>query len=88
VPLSLNPGLSPIGVGVVLRRIIGTVVIRTFKRHIQESVGPLQLCGGQKVVFEAMDHVFSSKFEEEDCDAVLFIDADNAFNRKMMVHNV
>jgi len=65
--------------------------MRTFKSHIQESVGPLQLCGGQKSGCEAMVHAFSSMFEEEDCDAVLLIDADNAFNRinrKMMLHNI
>jgi len=38
-----------------------------------------------------MVHAFSSMFEEEDCDAVLLVDADNAFNRvnrKMMLRNI
>jgi len=38
-----------------------------------------------------MVHAFSSMFEEEDCEAVLLIDADNAFNRinrKMMLRNI
>ena len=41
------PGVRPIGVGEVVRRIIGKAVLATVKMDILEATGPLQLCAGQ-----------------------------------------
>ena len=49
LPLDKNPGLRPIGVGEVLRRIAGKVVMSVIKDDIQEAVGSLQLCAGNLV---------------------------------------
>ena len=46
VPLDKNPGLRPIGVGEVFRRIAGKVVMSIEKDDVPKSVGNLQLCGG------------------------------------------
>ena len=46
--LSKDPGVRPIGIGEVLRRIIGKGVTFTIKEDIIKSSGNLQLCGGQK----------------------------------------
>ena len=48
IPLDKNPGIRPIGVGKVFRRIIGKAVVMLLKPEIIESVGPLQLSAGQE----------------------------------------
>jgi len=69
IPLDKNPGLRPIGIGEVLRRIIGRIVMKTFKQQIMKSVGPLQMCAGQKAGCEALVHAFREMFEQEECKA-------------------
>ena len=91
IPLDKNPGVRPLGNGEVLRRIIRKAIIFTIKPHIIDSVGDLQLCAGQEAGCEAAVHVMSEIFAEEETDAVLLLDAANAFNsinRKVMLHNV
>ena len=92
IPLLKAPsGIRPIGIGEVLRRIIGKAVISEIRPDILESAGNLQLCAGQKAGCEAAAHAMGDIFNEENTDAVLFIDASNAFNalnRKAMLHNV
>ena len=46
IPLEKDPGVRPIGIGEVLRRIVGKVVIYTIKPDILNSAGSLQLCAG------------------------------------------
>ena len=45
VPLGKNPGLRPIGVGEVLHRIVGKVVMSIVLDDVNGN-GNLQLCGG------------------------------------------
>jgi len=47
IALNKCPGVHPIGVGEVVRRIIGKAVLTTPKMEILEAAGPLQLCAGQ-----------------------------------------
>ena len=47
VPLNKRPGLRPIGVVEVLRRISGKAVMILLKKYVIEAVGLLQLCGRQ-----------------------------------------
>ena len=79
IPLDKNPGVRPIGVGEVLSRIIGNIVTMFIKGDIN-AVGPLQLSAGQEVGCESAVHALNKMFEEEDCEAVLLVDATNAFN--------
>ena len=91
IPLDKNPGVRPIGIGEVLRRIIGKAIIFTIKPQIMDSAGDLQLCAGQPAGCEAAVHAMSEIFMEEETDAVLLVDASNAFNsinRKVMLHNI
>ena len=91
IPLDKNPGVRPLGIGEVLRRIIRKAIIFTIKPHIIDSVGDLQLCAGQPAGCEAAVHAMSEIFAEEETDAVLLLDAANAFNsinRKVMLHNI
>ena len=91
VPLDKCPGLRPIGIGEVLRRISGKVFMSVVKGDIQESVGSLQVCAGQAGGCEAAIHAMRTLYEDDDTDAVLLIDAANAFNsinRKTMLKNI
>ena len=47
VPLDKQPGLRPIGVGEVLRRICGKVVMSVVKEDIIQSSCKAQMCSGQ-----------------------------------------
>ena len=92
IPLNKKPsGIRPIGIGEVLRRIIGKAVIAEIKPDLMESAGSLQLCAGQKSGCEAAAHAMREIYEEEETDAVLMIDASNAFNclnREALLHYV
>ena len=91
IPLNKNPGVRPIGVDEVLRRIMGKAVTWACKNEIKEAAGPLQTCAGFKAGAEAAIHAMHSFFDQEGTDAVLLIDAENAFNsmnRKTALVNV
>ena len=63
----------------------------TFKKDITDASGPLQLSAGQEAGAEAAIHAMQDIFANEDTEAVLLIDAENAFNsisRKVMLHNL
>ena len=84
-------GVRPIGVGEVLRRIIGKAITATIKPDILSSAGSLQLCAGHQSGCEAAVHAMKDIFGEEDTDGVLLIDATNAFNsinREVLLHNI
>jgi len=58
---------------------------------ILEAGGPLQFCAGQDAGCEAAIHAMRSVFAEENTEAVLLVDASNAFNslnRKVALHNI
>ena len=91
IPLDKDPGVRPIGIGEVLRRIIGKTVINTIKPDILSSAGSLQLCAGLPAGSEAAVHSMREIFDEEATDALLLVDAQNAFNslnRKVLLHNI
>ena len=61
------------------------------RSHIMMAAGPLQLCAGQMAGVEAAIHSVRELFVCEDCDAILMVDASNAFNslnRVVALHNV
>lgn len=80
IPLNKNPGVRPIGICEVVRRIVGKAVMATIKTDVLQAVGPLQLCAGQNAGAEAAVHAIRTVFEDPDTDAVIFVDASNAFN--------
>ena len=91
IPLDKDPGVRPIGVGEVLRRIIGKTISAFFKEEQRQAAGPLQVCAGFSGGAEAATHAMNSIFQEEDTDGVLLIDAINAFNqmnRSAAMHNI
>ena len=92
IPLDKGEGaVRPIGVGEVIRRICGKCVMNIAKRDVVEASGSLQLCAGQKSGSEAAIHAMHRIFEADAPDAVLLVDASNAFNalnRAATLHNI
>ena len=86
-----KPGVRPIGIGEVLRRIISKAVLSLLKSDIQNAAGTLQMCTGLRSGIEAAIHMTNATWQDESTEAMLFVDADNAFNRlnrKAALHNV
>ena len=91
IPLSKDPGVRPIGIGEILRRIIAKSVIYTLRNDLLYSAGNLQLCAGQKAGCEIAIHAVVDLFNDDDNHGILQIDAHNAFNsinRKVAIHNM
>ena len=86
-----NPGVRPIGIGEVLRRIIGKSVVSLLKSDVQKAAGCLQMCTGLRSGIEAAVHTTEMVWNEDSTEAILLVDADNAFNRlnrQVALHNV
>ena len=80
-------GIRPIGIGDTSRRIM----LKAMKGEIQEATGSKQLCTGQISGVEAVIHTARECFLKEDTEAVLLIDASNAFNSlncNVALHNI
>jgi len=91
IPLDKNPGVRPIGVGEMLRRLVGKAVTRQFKDNITEAAGGLQMCAGQEGGCEAAIHAIKQAFDSDTSEAVLLVDANNAFNllnREAALNNI
>ena len=91
IALDKCPGVRPIGIGETLRRIVGKAVSITLKADIQEAVGPVQLSAGYEGGCEVAVHAMHELFSMAHCDAVIQVDATNAFNslnRQVALRNV
>ena len=83
--------VRPTGVGEVFRRMIAKCVIQITKPDILDATGALQVSAGQKSGSEAAVNAMNSMFSADETDAVLLIDATNAFNtlnRAAAPHNI
>ena len=56
IPLYMNPGLSPIKIGEILRRITGKVSVAPLREDLISSVGSLQICARHGAVCESIIH--------------------------------
>ena len=91
IALDKCPGVRPIGICETARRIVAKAVLFVTKSDIQEAAGVRQLCGGQIAGIEAAIHSVFSEFQSEASEAVLLVDASNAFNslnREAALHNI
>ena len=92
IPLDKGEGaVRPIGVGEVLRRIMGKCVTKVTKPDVIDASGSLQVCAGHKSGSEAAIHAMRELFEHDNSDTVLLIDMSNAFsslNRAVALHNI
>ena len=80
IPLNKHPGIRPIGIGEVVRRIIGKAVLSVTAPLVQRATGSLQVCAGQEAGLEAAIHAIRQISECDSSEAVLLVDAKNAFN--------
>ena len=93
VPSSFEKGegaVRLIGVGEVTKRIISKCVMKVVKPDVIEASGSLQVCAFQSSESEAVIHAMRNIFDADDTDAILLIDASNAFNalnRTAALHN-
>ena len=86
-----DPGIRPIGIGEVPRRIIAKAILRVVRDDVKEAVGPLQTCAGFEAGCEAAVHALNQIWDSEDTEGMLLVDATNAFNtlnRKAALHNI
>ena len=81
IPLDKGNGeVRPIGVGEVIRRIIGKCVTRVAKQDMVNVSRATRVCAGQKSGGEAAVHAMRNIFEADETDVALLVDASNAFN--------
>ena len=91
ISLDKKPGVRPIGIGEVLRRILGKAVLYLLRDDIQEAAGSLQLCAGHECGIEAAIHAMKSVFDDDETEGLLLADATNAFNclnREVYLRNI
>ena len=77
IALDKCPGIS---IGETVRRIIGRAVARILSHDIQMAAGPLQLCAGHQSGCESAVHAMRQVFESSETEAIILVDATNAFN--------
>ena len=91
IALDKNPGVRPIGIGEVVRRIIAKAILSLVSGDVQDAAGSLQLCAGQKDGAEAAVHAMNKAFNKSDCEAIFLVDESNAFNslnRQVALRNI
>ena len=80
IALDKQSGVRPIGVGETIRWLLGKAILRVIGTDVIEATGASQLCAGQLGGCEAAVHAVRDLFSSLDCEAVLLVDASNAFN--------
>ena len=91
IALDKSPGVRPIGIGEVSRRIVAKAVLSILGGDIQEATGSFQLCSGQTSGIEAAVHAMNEAYHDDNAQAVLLVDASNAFNslnREVALRNI
>ena len=79
IALNKDPGVHPIGIGEVVRQVIGKAILSVIMNDILEVTGSSQLCAGISSACEAVVHAVRSVYESGGAEGVL-VDASNAFN--------
>ena len=91
IPLDKNPGVRPIGIGEVMRRIMGRTITKCLKNELMSVGSNYQLCLGQKRGIDYSIHTPRDQYSKTSADAVLLIVAENAFNslnQKLALKNI
>ena len=76
------PGVRPIGIGEVVRRIFGKAILATIGNEIQEAAGAMQVCAGHQAGSEAAIHAMRETFEDPNTEAALLVGAFNTLNKR------
>ena len=86
-----NPGVRPIGVGEVCRRLIGKATLLLLRQDVIDVTGCRQLCAGQKSACESIVHCVCELYSRSETEGLLCVDASNVFNslnRGLALRNV
>ena len=91
IPLDKHPGVRPIAVGEVYRRIICRAIATVIESDVMRVVAPTQTCVGMPSACETSVHIMSALLSTPEVEGILLVDASNAFNalnREAALHNV
>ena len=90
IPLDKCPGVCPIGIGDLPRRIVSEAVLYAIGDDIVSAAGPLQTCAGHEAGSEAAVHAIKELFRAVTSEAALLVDASkfNCINRQAALHNI
>ena len=88
IALAKCPGVCPIGVGEVIRRIVEKTILSVIRYDIQEAAGAIQLCAGQQAGCESAVHAMREIFANPDMEGILLVDAFNNLNCKAALLNI
>ena len=91
LPLDKDPGVRPIGIGEVPRRIITKSILKVIGEDVKLGAGPLQTCARHEAGCEAAMHAMKEIEALEGTEAILLVDATNTFNtinRQAALHNI
>ena len=81
IPLNKRPGVRLIGIGEVVRRIIGKAILSITSKAIEQAAGSLQLCAGQECGIEGAIHaMYQIHHRDDDVHGVLLADTSSALN--------
>ena len=84
------PGVGPFGIGEVMRRITGSIIVDCIRQDLTSLDGNMQLCLGQKCGIENAIYSLRHSFDGPEKEVILLIDAKNAFdvlNRRTALEN-
>ena len=71
IALDKQPGVRPIGVGEVLRRIVSKAILRIASADVEAACGYLQICAGSPGGIEAAVHAMQDIYNESSTEGVL-----------------
>ena len=85
------PSVRPIGNGEVMRRITGLIIVSCIRQDLTSLDRNIELCLGQNCGKEYAIHLLRHSFDDPENEAVLLIEAKNAFyvlNRRTALENL
>ena len=91
VAMDKGPGTRLIGIGEVMHRITGPIIGDCIRQYLSSISGNMQLCLGQKCGRQHAIHSLRRTFDDPENEAILQVDAKNAFNllkRRTALDNV
>ena len=80
IALDKWPGVRPIAIGEVSRRIISKAILAVVSDEVREVAGCIQLCADQDAGCEVAVRAMNAIFADEHTEAAMLVDATNAFN--------
>ena len=75
IAIDKQPGVRPIAIGKVPRRIISKAILSVVRSAVLEVAGYVQLCAGQEAGCETAVHAMRAILEGEHTQAVILVDA-------------